>query len=256
MISNEMIYVIGPALLICSMIVLTHVPLGIEVLKRGIIFIDLAVAQIAGLGLIATNFLFYEPHPLLPQLVALTCAILTGLFFHKVEIKIPKQQEAIIGVTFILAASLAILLLADHPTGGEEIRHLLSGQILFVTWQDVAKHTPIYILILAVWFFKKEYRNNIGFYLLFALAVTSSVQLVGIYVVFASLILPALAVINIRNPYKLGWLCGIISVIAGVFLAIFFDAPAGPLIVVSYVLTTIIFVIITKTKRFIGKIDI
>ncbi|PPR32781.1 MAG: hypothetical protein CFH27_01074 [Alphaproteobacteria bacterium MarineAlpha6_Bin5] len=244
-----MIYVIGPAFLICSMIVLTHVPLGIEVLKRGIIFIDLAIAQVAGLGLIATNFFFIEPHPLLPQLVALTCAILAGLLFHKVEIKIPKQQEAIIGVTFIFAASIAILLLANHPSGGEEIRHLLSGQILFVTWLDVAKHTPIYILILAVWFFKKKYRNNIGFYLLFALAVTSSVQLVGIYVVFASLILPALAVINISNPYKLGWLCGIISVIAGIFLAILFDAPAGPVIVTSYVLTTIIFLIATKTNR-------
>ena len=249
MISNEMIYVIGPAFLICSMIVLTHVPLGIEVLKRGIIFIDLAIAQVAGLGLIATNFFFIEPHPLLPQLVALTCAILAGLLFHKVEIKIPKQQEAIIGVTFIFAASIAILLLANHPSGGEEIRHLLSGQILFVTWQDVGKHTPIYVLILAVWFFKKEYRNNIVFYLLFALAVTSSVQLVGIYVVFASLILPALAVINISNPYKLGWLCGIISVIAGIFLAILFDAPAGPVIVTSYVLTTIIFLIATKTNR-------
>ena len=249
MISNEMIYVIGPAFLICSMIVLTHVPLGIEVLKRGIIFIDLAIAQVAGLGLIATNFFFIEPHPLLPQLVALTCAILAGLLFHKVEIKIPKQQEAIIGVTFIFAASIAILLLANHPSGGEEIRHLLSGQILFVTWLDVAKHTPIYILILAVWFFKKKYRNNIGFYLLFALAVTSSVQLVGIYVVFASLILPALAVINISNPYKLGWLCGIISVIAGIFLAILFDTPAGPVIVTSYVLTTIIFLILTKTNR-------
>ena len=186
---------------------------------------------------------------MLPQLAALTCAILAGLFFHKVEIKTPKQQEAIIGVTFILAASLAILLLADHPTGGEEIRHLLSGQILFVTWQDVAKHVPIYVLILAIWFFKKEYRNNIGFYLLFALAVTSSVQLVGIYVVFASLILPALAVINTRNPYKLGWLCGFMSVIAGIFLAILFDAPAGPVIVTSYVLTTIIFLIATKTNR-------
>ncbi len=249
MISNEMIYVIGPALLICSMIVLTHVPLGVEVLKRGIIFIDLAIAQVAGLGLIATNFFFYEPHPLLPQLIALTCAILAGLFFHKVEIKVPKQQEAIIGVTFIFAASLAILLLANHPSGGEEIRHLLSGQILFVTWQDVAKHTPIYILILAIWFFKKEYRNNIGFYLLFALAVTSSVQLVGIYVVFASLILPALAVVNISNPYKLGWACGSISVIAGIFLAIFFDAPAGPLIVTSYVLTSIIFAITIKTNK-------
>ena len=249
MISNEMFHVIGPALLICSMIVLTHVPLGIEVLKRGIIFIDLAVAQVAGLGLIVTNFFFYEPNPLLPQLVALTCAILAGLFFHKVEIKMPKQQEAIIGVAFVLAASLSILLLANHPSGGEEIRHLLSGQILFVTWQDVAKHTPIYILILLVWFFRKEYRNNIGFYLLFALAVTSSVQLVGIYVVFASLILPALAVINISNPYKLGWACGIISVITGIFLAIFFDAPAGPLIVISYVLTYIIFVITIKRTK-------
>ena len=70
MISNEMIHVIGPALLICSMIVLTHVPLGIEVLKRGIIFIDLAVAQIAGLGLIATNIFFYQSYFWLPQLVA------------------------------------------------------------------------------------------------------------------------------------------------------------------------------------------
>ena len=83
--------------------------------------------------------------------------------------------------------------------------------------------------------------------MLFALAVTSSVQMVGIYVVFASLILPALAVINISNPYKLGWLCGFISVMAGVFFAVFFDTPAGPLIVISYVLTTIIFVITIKT---------
>ena len=65
-----------------------------------------------------------------------------------IENKIQSQQEAIIGVSFVLAASLSILFLTDHPTGGEEIRHLLSGQMLFITWEDVLTHLPIYIFIL------------------------------------------------------------------------------------------------------------
>ena len=149
-----MISIVGPALVATLMIALTHAPLGIEVLRRGIIFIDLAVAQIAGLGLIAASTLLHRPSSWIMQLMALACAILAGLFFRKVEKAIPEQQEAIIGVSFVLAASLTILLLADHPHGGEEIQHLLSGQMLFVTWEDVITHAPIYALILAVWFLK------------------------------------------------------------------------------------------------------
>ena len=126
--SGEVIDIVAPALVAGLTIALTHAPLGIEVLRRGIIFIDLAVAQIAGLGLVAATMFLHHPSLWAIQAVALACAILAGLFFRKVETTMPKQQEAIIGVGFVLAASLAILLLADHPYGGAEIQHLLSGQ--------------------------------------------------------------------------------------------------------------------------------
>ena len=237
--SNDFITIIGPALLAGLIITVTHAPLGIEVLRRGIIFIDLAVAQIAGLGLLISNLYFNNDQAWLPQIIALIFALIAAYFFKIVENKIKSQQEAIIGVSFILAASLSILLLADHPTGGEEIRHLLSGQILFVTWQDVLIHIPIYILILILWFLPINL-NGIGFYILFSLAITSSVQLVGVYVVFASLILPALAALKSKTPYKIAWISGFISVIIGIFLSVILDLPAGPILVVSYVIVTIL----------------
>ena len=240
MISNEMIGIVVPALVVGLMIALTHAPLGIEVLKRGIIFIDLAVAQIAGLGLVVTSTLLHDPSLWLMQLVALACAILAGLFFRKIDTIMPEQQEAIIGVSFVLASSLMILLLADHPHGGEAIQHLLSGQMLFVTWHDVAIHAPIYVAILAAWFLKPTLRDGIGFYLLFALAIASSVQLVGVYVVFASLILPALASVRSKRPYVTAWVCGIISVLSGIFISVFTDLPAGPVLVCTLVVCGII----------------
>ncbi len=240
MFGNELLEIIGPALAAGLMIALTHAPLGIEVLRRGIIFIDLAVAQIAGLGLVAGSLLIHNPSPWLIQLIALVCAIVAGLFFRKVETAMPERQEAIIGCAFVLAASLALLLLADHPHGGDEVKHLLSGQMLFVTWTDVAKHAPIYALILMAWFSKPEVRTNMGFYLLFALAITSSVQLVGVYVVFASLILPALAAVHVKRPYLIAWLCGVAAVLSGIAFAIAFDMPAGPIIILSYAATALI----------------
>ena len=95
MVSNEMISIVGPALVAGLMIALTHAPLGIEVLRRGIIFIDLAVAQIAGLGLVAASTFLHQPSTLVIQGTALLCAIIAGLFFRKVEKVIPEQQEAI-----------------------------------------------------------------------------------------------------------------------------------------------------------------
>ena len=248
MISNELISIIGPALLAGLIITITHAPLGIEVLKRGIIFIDLAVAQIAGLGLLISNLYFSKDLPWLSQIIALTFAMIAAFFFKIIEKKIKLQQEAIIGVSFVVAASLSILILSDHPTGGEEIRHLLSGQMLFITWQDVLLHLPIYILILVLWFLPINL-NGIGFYILFSLAITSSVQLVGVYVVFASLILPALTALKATNPYKVAWLSGLISVLLGIFLSIIFDLPAGPILVVSYVIVTILIVLIKKMNK-------
>lgn len=241
MTGSEIISIVGPALVAGLMIALTHAPLGIEVLRRGIIFIDLAVAQIAGLGLITAGTLLHEPSAWLRQGTILFGAILAALFFRRIEKSAPKQQEAIIGASFVLAASLAILLLADHPHGGTEMQYLLAGQILFVTWQDVLAHMPIYALILAVWLRCPALRKGLGFYLLFALAITSSVQLVGVYVVFSSLILPALAAVRSNHSYKTAWSCGVIAVTAGILFALFADLPAGPVVVVSHVLTATAF---------------
>ena len=248
MISSEIISIIGPALLAGLIITITHAPLGIEVLKRGIIFIDLAVAQIAGLGLLVSNLYLSHNLTWLSQIVALMFAIIAAFFFKMIENRIKSQQEAIIGVSFVLAASLAILLLADHPTGGEEIRHLLSGQMLFITWPDVFLHLPIYILILILWFLPINL-NGIGFYILFSLAITSSVQLVGVYVVFASLILPALTALKRTRPYKIAWISGLISVLLGILCSVIFDLPAGPILVVSYVFVTILIVLINKMNN-------
>lgn len=246
MVSSEMIEIVGPALVAGLMIALTHAPLGLEVLKRGIIFIDLAVAQIAGLGLVIASAFMHEPSGWVIQAVALVFAILAGLFFRFIETVMPKQLEAVIGCSFVLSASLALLILADQPHGGKEIQHLLSGQILFVTWQDVLKHAPVYGLILALWFIKPSVRKGIGFYLIFAMAITSSVQLVGVYVVFASLILPALVAVKAKRKHRVAWGCGIASVLLGILSATMLDIPAGPMMVVSYVFVAVSFVFLKQ----------
>lgn len=239
--SVEMTAIVGPALAAGFMIAATHAPLGIEVLKRGIIFIDLAVAQIAGLGVVAASCLWEKPAGWAVQGAALFCALLAALFFRSIERRQPQQLEAIIGCSFVLAASLVLLLLSDRPHGGEDIQHLLSGQILFVTWRDVFIHAPVYGGILACWFrWPEKARKSIWFYALFAVAITSSVQLVGVYVVFASLILPALAALSSPHPHRAALGCGITAVISGIALAAYCDAPAGPIIVMAYVVSTLI----------------
>lgn len=239
MISNELMEIMGPALIAGLMVALIHAPLGIEVLRRGIIFIDLAIAQIAGLGLVMAQTLLQEPSWWAVQGSALLFALLAGWFFHLIAHKAPAQQEAIIGCSFVLAASLSLLLLADHPQGGEEIQHLLSGQILFVTWGDILSHAPVYVCILLLWFGLPKIRSGIWFYALFAVAITSSVQLVGVYMVFASLILPALAALHTYRPHVIAWCCGILSVTAGIVVSAYTDLAAGPLLVVAYTLTAL-----------------
>lgn len=239
----EMIEIIFPALLAGLLIALTHALLGIRVLEKGIIFIDLAIAQIAGLGLIIAN-MFFSEYIWLHQIIALLFAITAALFFYYIEKISPKIQEAIIGCSFILAASLGILFLSYHPHGGEEMIHLLSGQILFVTLAEIIWYAPIYMLVMLLWFLKPNIRNNIAFYIIFSLVITISVQLVGIYVVFTSLILPAIIVRNKTNAVAIAWGYGVSSVILGIIIAIIFDLPAGILIVITYFVISILLKII------------
>lgn len=225
--------ILGPAFLAGLLVLVTHVPLGQQVLKRGIVFIDLAVAQIAALGVIAADAFGWEPQGIKVQIAAVCAALLGAFLLTWTEKKWPEVQEALIGVFFVLAASAGILLLANNPHGGEHLKDLLAGQILWVSMSQLWPVMLLTLVLLGLWFGFKDKIGRAGFYIIFALAVTASVQLVGIYLVFSSLIIPALAVRDWHESRKLmgGYCIGAIAYLLGLALSAIFDLPSGAVIV-------------------------
>ena len=227
-----------PALVAGLLVTATHVPLGIQVLNRGIVFIDLAVAQIAGLGVVFADWLGFEHHGVAVQISALGAALAGALLLNWTERLWPELQEAIIGVSFILAANAAILLLAASPHGAEHLKDLLVGQILWVKPGELPLLALVTVVILAFWLWLRER----FFYVLFACAVTVSVQLVGIYLVFATLIVPALATRRVARA-RLAVCYGLSAVayVTGLALSAISDLPAGPLVVCTIAALGILF---------------
>jgi len=224
--------IVAPALAAGLLVTATHVPLGIRVLQRGIVFIDLAVAQIAGLGVVVADWLGFEPQGAAVQVAALAAALAGALLLHWTEQRWPEVQEAVIGVTFVVAANAAILLLAANPHGAEHLKELLIGQVLWVRPATLAWVALAYAVILALWFALGERIGRIGFYLLFACAVTVSVQQVGLYLVFATLIVPALATRGFeRGRLAAAYALGVVGYASGLALSLATDLPPGPLIV-------------------------
>jgi zinc/manganese transport system permease protein len=175
----------------------THVPLGITVLRRGIIFIDLAVAQVAALGVIVAGLVHLDEHwgGFGAQLAAGIAALGAAALLTFCERRWPEIQEALIGLLFVFAAAAGILLLAGNPHGGEHLRDLLAGQILWAGWGQIGVVAALSAAVLAgrAWLARRGGGEGLAFYALFAVAVTASVQLVGVLLVFASLIAPAVA---------------------------------------------------------------
>jgi zinc/manganese transport system permease protein len=232
--------IVGPAFLAGLLVLATHVPLGQQVLARGIVFIDLAIAQIAGVGVIATDLVGWEPQGLPAQGAALAAALLGALLLTWTERRWPSLQEALIGTLFVLAATGATLLLASNPHGGEHLKDLLVGQILWVGWKQLAAVAAVTALVLVFWFGARQRLGAVGFYIAFAVSVTASVQLVGVYLVFASLIVPALAVRGFeRRSITLAYALGALGYGAGLLLSAVSDLPSGPVIVWTLVLLAI-----------------
>lgn len=222
------------------LVLATHVVLGIDVLRRGIIFIDLAIAQVAGLGAVAASLSDLDallhgfgPHGLGAQLAAALAAGAGALLLTWCERRWPDIQEALIGLIFVFAAAAGILLLARHPHGGEHLRDLLAGQLLWVSWQQLLPVAVLYVGVLALWFGPAQRWPRLGFYLLFAVTVTASVQLVGVLLVFASLIAPAVATRALigRRRIASGYLVGAAAYAAGLGLSLYADLPAGATVV-------------------------
>lgn len=238
-----------PPLLAGLIVLSTHVPLGRQVLARGIIFIDLAVAQLAGLGVIMVHSLLEHPHGWEIQLAAFLAALSGALGLRWAETHWADVLEAIIGVIFVLSVTLALLLLANDPHGAERLKDLLSGQLLWVTYEDLIIPLLLSCVILFAWFKGNATENSTLFYLLFALGVTTSVQLVGVYLVFASLIIPALAtryISNLPTAYSIGFA----GYALGLILSFYSDLPTGPIVVWTMAVTAIIFSVLGKSRLY------
>lgn len=234
--------ILGPAMIAGLLVLATHVPLGRLVLARGIIFIDLAVAQIAGLGVVAAHSFHWDPGSWQVQAVAFCAALLGAFVLYRAERSWPDIQEALIGTTFVLAATAAILFLAKNPQGGEHLKDLLVGQILWVNYEQITQVAVVYAFVGLVWWLGRKHNSGLTFYLSFAIAVTASVQLVGVYLVFASLIIPALGARKLGEKGLLfAYTTGALGYAVGLVASALFDLPSGAVIVWSLAVFAVLF---------------
>lgn len=236
--------ILGPALVAGLLVLVTHVSLGTRVLDKGIVFIDLAIAQIAGLGVIGADALGLPEGGLAVQAAAVAAALAGALLLTWTEKLWPDIQEALIGVMFVLASCAGILMLSNNPHGGEHLKDLLVGQILWVGKTQVAWLALVTaVLGLGMFTGVMDRFGRFGFYGTFAIAVTASVQLVGVYLVFTSLIVPALATRGMkgRARYLGGFGVGAIGYALGLALSALLDLPSGAVIVWVLAVTAVAF---------------
>jgi zinc/manganese transport system permease protein len=225
--------ILWPAMIAGLLVTLSHVPMGQQVLSRGIVFIDLAIAQVAGLGVIVAHSFGLETLGWWTQAAAVSAALLGALLLTWTEKKRPEVQEAIIGVLFVLASTAQILLLSNDPHGGEDLKDLLAGQILWVSHEQLWRAAVLTGLFLAAWFTIREKVGRVGFYVMFAVMVTVSVQMVGVYLVFTSLIVPALATYRMEPKKQLiaGLALGAVSYAVGLAVSTVMDLPSSAAVV-------------------------
>jgi zinc/manganese transport system permease protein len=246
--------IILPALLAGILVLSTHVPLGRIVLSRGIIFMDLAIAQVAGLGVVIAGVHGWGESDWLVQISAVSAALIAAVGLYNTEKLGQNIQEAVIGAVFIAATSISLLLLANDPHSSEHLKELLVGQILWVDYSDLTVIAVVSVFVLGLLNFSKSAESGALFYLLFAVSVTVSVQLVGVYLVFASLILPALATVRIsKHSLVKAYITGLLGYICGLLLAAVYDLPAGPMIIIALTVCTFVVLFLSRDKSTLKK---
>jgi zinc/manganese transport system permease protein len=232
---NRPEWVFLPAMLAGLMVLASHVPLGRQVLLRGIVFLDLAIAQLAAVGALLVQQAF--PHAASGWVTAggLLVALLGAAFLHAMERHAPERQEALIGVVFISVASFTLVLISHDPHGAEQLQTLLGGQILWTQLEDLWPLGLVAILVALLQRFGPNAFQRY-FYALFAIAITAAVQVVGVYLVFASLIIPALATLSQTRAAQLqAWGLGALGVLTGLIFSARWDWPAGAAMVLAMV---------------------
>jgi zinc/manganese transport system permease protein len=250
--------ILGLPFLACLILTGIHVYLGIHIVRRGVIFVDLALAQVAALGATIALLIGYDLSDRMAYLLSLGFTVAgAGLFSLTRQRREKIPQEAIIGIVYVVSAAASILVLDRAPGGAEHIRSLLVGNILTVTPNELMGTGLLYAFIgLFHWAlrnpfltitFRPEESHQLGrslylwdflFYLSFGLVVTSSVHLAGVLLVFAYLVVPAVGSLlfaeGVGRRLAWGWAMGGAASGLGLVASYRFDLPSGATIVCAF----------------------
>jgi zinc/manganese transport system permease protein len=251
-----MIELLALPFLACLVLTGIHAYLGLHVLARGVIFVDLALAQVAALGITVALLAGHAPGSAAAYWYALVFAVGGGLLFAVSRVRrAPIPQEAVIGIVYAVSAAVTVLVVDRAPQGAERIKQLLVGSILTVTAGDVAALAALYAAVGLVHVLARRPLLAISFapavatgpgviawdalfYASFALVVTSSVRLAGVLLVFSYLVVPAaiaaLLVGGIGARLLVGWLVGAVVSAAGLAAAWRWDLPTGAAVVAAF----------------------
>jgi zinc/manganese transport system permease protein len=267
-----MLHLMLPALVASLILVGIHGYLGIHIIARGVIFVDLALAQVAAMGWAAAGLGLSHslgqalgiPESVAGYSIGTAATLIAAALFSVSRMEhhyVP--QEAIIGIVYVVASAMTILLAAQAPRGSEHVEELLSGSLLWVGWPEILKTAILYAVIGAFhWLFNNRFFTislnpeearrkgwsvkgwDFLFYGLFGLVVTSSVAIAGVLVVFSFLVIPAvIAFLFTDRPGKLlaiAWSVGTLATVFGLYGSYLTDFPTGPTVVCAFAIALIL----------------
>ena len=246
----QLIELLWPAFVLIILLVFIHVIFGLEIIKRGVIFTDLAIGQIAAVGMaISVGFMEGEYQLLFTLTFALLGALLITYATRKVE-----HIEAFIGMLYALGASSIMLLLASSPQGAELFQKLSATDILFTSANEIYPAALLYVCVALVMFM--FYPKTTGlireltFFSMLALTVTSSVQLAGVLVVFVLLVAPAFIALSQKHftPLYLAWVTGLVLSLVALVVSYYFDLPTGYSIIFFQSISVVIFALFVRKR--------
>lgn len=250
-------FLIGP-FIACLVLTGIHAYLGIHVVERKVIFVDLALAQIAALGTALGVIMGFEYGGTESYVAGLVFTFIGATIFALTRMRDERvPQEAIIGIVYAVSAAAFVLIMDRAPEGAEKIKGMLVGSILFVTWPTIIKTMILYALIgLFHFVYRKKFITislspeqayqqglvvrfwDFLFYASFGFVVTSSVLIAGVLLVFSYLVVPAVCAVLFSDDFKtrlmIGWTLGVIASVLGMWASVLFDMPTGAAIVCTF----------------------
>lgn len=262
-----------PAFVECLVLVGIHSYLGLHVIKRKVIFVDLALAQIAALGT-TVGFLFgMDPASDAAFIFSMLFTFVGAAVFALTRLRKDKvPQEAVIGLVYALAAAIAILVIDKSPHGAEHVKDLLTGTILWVQWPEIARAAAAYTFIGVVHYVLRHRFIQITedpdgafaagvwvrlwdflFYLSFGFVISFSVRTAGVLLVFVFLVAPAISATLLTDSWRkqliVGWTMGTLVTTVALYLSAVLDLPSGPTVVAFYGLVLLLLALVVSVVR-------